>query len=229
MEIGFTATAAEVITAYTNGVGFDAVVRGAWSNLSGARVLLTDNTYNEDWSTQYIAVRSLFGNSNQVNPLYWFPNPVYLGGQATLKGNWLNQAVESAGAACFYSEIVGGSYYAGDRQIEVNTAHPFRLQCDLSQPTTTTDPIAFDVLIWGATTNIETSAVRGRITNESTNYSWSAQNIPWHAMAGVGGQVQPVMRYHRPYLLPANVKLRTQTDTPIAGSYIAFDCEKIIS
>jgi hypothetical protein len=82
-------------------------------------------------------------------------------------------------------------------------------------------------LIWGATTNAAV-AIIGRIFNETTNFAWSSQQIPLRAMAGVDGQVQPISRFHRPYLLPANVKLRCEINTAVNGNYIAFYAERIL-
>jgi len=116
----------------------------------------------------------------------------------------------------------------GDSSIRVNRSIMFYLFLDLSKTTDTTLAINNDCLIWGATTNIETSAIVGRLTNETTNYSWSSQSIPIQAMAGQDGQPQPILRYAHPYLLPANVSLRSNLDAAAAtGSYIAFECERI--
>jgi hypothetical protein len=144
---------------------------------------------------------------------------------------WQNQGTEAAGTACFYTEKAGkdpGSDVPYDGQIKVTRSMMFWMLIDLGKVTGTTDPINNDCLIWGATTNAAV-AITGRITNETTNYSWSSQTIPLRAMAGVDGQVQPIMRYNRPYLLPNNVQMRVDINTAVTGNYIAFLTERVLA
>ena len=228
MAIPFTSVASELISAYTEPEGFDSVVRGAWTDATQARVRTIESRSEREWSSVFIPVRAQFGNSNEVAPLFYWGTPVLLEARDQLRGDWVNSNSEPARTACFYAEIVGNDRHVGDQQIHVRRSQSFWLMFDLSSTTATTSPVNSDCLIWGAVTNAETSAITGRIFNESTNYAWSSQAIPLHAMAGVDGQVQPVMRYHRPYLVPANVKMRAEINTAVTGQYLAFLCERIL-
>ncbi len=222
MSVGFTSVANETPTAATEPEGFDSIVRASWSDLINARVKLTESRTDRNWSTPQIPIRAIAGNSNQVQPLVPLPDPVYLESRGQIRGDWLNSGAEPAGRVCFYSELAGM-----DGQLKVEEARGFWLLCNLSAVNSTTDPLNNDLLIWGATTNAALTII-GRVFNETTNFAWSSQQIPLRAMAGVDGQVQPIMRYHRPYLLPANVKLRVEINTAVTGGYIAFLCEQIL-
>lgn len=222
MNAGFTGVANETPTSFTEPEGFDSIVRASWTDLLIARVQFTESRTDRNWSTPKIPVRAICGSSLQAQPLVPLPDPVYLEARGQITGNWINSGAETSGRVCFYSELAGT-----DGQIRVNEARTFMLMCNLNATSSTTDPINNDLLIWGATTNAAL-AIIGRIFNETTNYAWSSQQIPLRAMAGVDGQVQPIMRYHRPYLLPANVKLRAEINTAVAGNYIAFLCEQIL-
>src|SRR5262245_52421798 len=229
MAVGFNSVASELVTSATEPEGFDTLVRAGWTDLTRARVRITESESDRAWSSAQIPVRSIIGNSTEVQPLLHFPQPILLSARAGLKGDWINSGTEPSGTACFYSEKVGldpnGHAYDGD--LRITRSYGFWLLIDLGATTATTDPVNSDTLIWGATTNCS-NAITGRITNESSNYSWSSQNIPIRAMAGVDGQVQPVMRYHRPYLVPNNVKMRADINTAISGNYIAFLCERVL-
>ena len=227
MSVPFTSVLAELQSALTNGEGFDCIVRSAWSDLTTARVRFKETQTDREWSSPQIPVRAIVGNSTQVQPLVPLPQPVFLEARAQIQGAWINSGAEPAGRVCFYSEIVGNERHVGDGQILITKSQAFWLLCDLSQTQSVTAPVNSDLLIWGATTNCANS-ILGRITNETTNYSWSSQQIPIRAMAGVDGQVQPIMRYHRPYLLPANVQLRADINTAVTGNYIAFLAERAL-
>jgi hypothetical protein len=235
MSVGFNSVVGENVTAFTEPEGFDAICRGAWTDLQGARILLSQTDSDWQFSSTPISLRSIFGNSNEVLPLKWWGSPVYLNARSTLKGDWINTAAEAAGTVCIYSEktpmldMRGTELSPGDKQIIVSNSQMYQLRLDLSKTESTTDPVNNDLLIWGASTNIETSATIGRIFNETTNYAWSSQQIPIRAMAGVDGQVQPIMRYHKPYLLPANVKLRGEINAAVPGGYMQFICERLLS
>lgn len=229
MGVGFTGVAAELVTSATEPEGFDCLVSGAWSDETMARVRITETESDRTWSTPQIPVRSIMGNSTEVNPLLHIAPPILLEARNTLKGDWINSAAEPAGTACFHTKKVGldpnGNPYDG--AIRISRSQGFWLLLDLSKTTSSTDPVNSDVLIYGASTNCG-NAIEGRITNESSNYSWSSLNIPLRSMAGVDGQVQPIMRFHYPYLLPNNVKLRADINTAVAGNYIALLCERIL-
>lgn len=228
MSIPFTSVAGELQSALTNGEGFDCIVRSAWSDLTQARVRMKETQTDREWSSPQIPVRTFAGNSTQAQPLVPLPQPVFLEARAQLQGAWINSGTEPAGRVDFYAEIIGNERHVGDGQILVTKSQAFFLQCDLSTTTSVTQPANSDVLIWGAVTNCG-NAIIGRITNETTNFSWSSQQIPLRAMAGVDGQVQPRMLYHRPYLLPANVQLRADINTAISGNYITFLAERILA
>jgi len=229
MVVGFNGVQSELVTSATEPEGFDCLVSGAWTDEINARVRVTESESDRAWSTPQIPVRSIMGNSTEVQPLLHIAPPILLEARNTLKGDWINAAAEPAGTACFHTRKVGldpnGNPYDG--AIRVTRSQAFWLLCDLSATTSSTDPVNSDVLIWGASTNCA-NAIQGRITNESSNFSWSSLNIPIRAMAGVDGQVQPIMRYHNPYLLPNNVKLRADINTANTGQYIAFLCERIL-
>lgn len=227
MNVPFTSVASELQSGLTQGEGFDCLVRAAWTDLTGARVRFKETQTDREWSSPQIPIRSIAGNSTEVTPLLPLPQPVFLEARAQIQGAWINSATEAAGRVCFYAEIVENERHVGDGKILITKSQAFWLLCDLSQVTSVTAPVNSDVLIWGATTNAA-NVILGRITNETTNYSWSSQQIPMRAMAGVDGQVQPIMRYHRPYLLPANVQLRADVNTAVTGNYIAFLCERAL-
>lgn len=227
-SVPFTGVSGELQSALTNPEGFDCVVRAAWSDLTLARVRFKESETDREWSSPQIPIRSIAGNSTQVQPLTPLPQPVLLQARGTIQGNWINSGAEGAGRICFYSEIIGNERHVGDGVIEVTKSQGFWLQCDLSQVTGITAPVNSDVLIWGASTNCANSII-GRIFNETTNYAWSSQQIPMRAMAGVDGQVQPIVRYHRPYLLQANVQLRAEVSAAVTGNYINFLAERILA
>lgn len=228
MSISFTSVANELQSALTNGEGFDCIVRAVWTDLTQARVRFKETQTDREWSSPQIPIRAIAGTSMEAQPLMPLPQPVFLEARAQIQGAWINSGTEPAGRVDFYAEIVGNERHAGDGQMLVTKSQAFWLLCDLSQVTSVTAPVNSDTLIWGATTNVS-NAILGRITNETTNFSWSSQQIPIRAMAGVDGQVQPVVRYHRPYLLPANVQMRADINTAITGNYIAFLCERILA
>jgi hypothetical protein len=223
MTVGFTSTANEITTGFTEPEGFDSIVRASWSDLRNARVRFVETETDRSWSVPQIPIRSISGASDQAQPLVPLPDPVYLEARAQIRGDWLNSGTEAAGRVCFYSELAGM-----DGQLKVKHAQGFWLMCNLGAAVSTTDPSNDDILIWGATTNVPVTII-GRVFNETTNFAWSSQQIPLRAMAGVDGQVQPIMRWHRPYLLPANVKLRAEINTATTGGYLAFWCEKILA
>lgn len=227
-SVTFNGVAGELTTALTHPEGFDCVVRGAWSDLTQARVQLLSGESDRNWSAPQIPIRAIAGNSQQAQPLVWLAQPILLQARATIQGNWLNSGAELSGRLCFYTEILGDDRRTGDGLIRVTESYAFWLLCDLSKVSSTTAAVNSDMLIWGATTNAA-DAIIGRVTDETTNYSWSSEQIPIRAMAGVDGQVQPVMRYRQPYLLPANVQLRVDVNTAVAGNYMAFLCERILS
>jgi hypothetical protein len=230
MSVAFTGVAAELASAFTEPEGFDTIVRAAWSDLTSARVRVNESESDRWWSSVQIPVRSIAGNSTEVQPLLPLPQPVYLEARGVLQGDWINSGAENAGRVCFYTEKTGNdpSGRPYDQHIEVSNSYGFWLLLDLGQTTSTTDPVNSDVLIWGASTNVETSAIIGRIFNETTNYAWSSQQIPILAMAGQDGQPQPIMRFHRPYKLPNNVQLRAEINTAVTGNYMSLLCERIL-
>lgn len=229
MNVGFVGVAGEVVTSATEPEGFDCLVTAAWSDLTQARVQITEGESDRQWSSLQIPVRSIAGNSNQVKPLLPLVQPVLLEAKATIKGDWINSGTEPAGRACFYTKKVGldPSGHPYDGAIKVTRSMFFDLLLDLSQTRSTTDPVNSDTLIWGASTNVA-DAIVGRITNQSSNYSWSSLDIPIRAMAGVDGQVEPIMYYHHPYLLPNNVKLQADTSVAVPGGFVCLRCERIL-
>lgn len=227
MTVPFTSVAAELISAYTNAEGFDCIVRGGWTDSTDSGVTMIESRSKREWSSVFVPVRTIFGNSNEVAPMLYWGTPVLLENQDQLRGDFVNSNSEPARTACFYAEIIGNDRHMGDGLIAVKRSQSFWLNLDLSKTTATTSPTNTDVLIWGAITNAPVTTI-GQIFNESTNFAWSSQQIPIRAMAGVAGQVQKIMRYRRPYLLPANVKMRASINTAVAGQYMTFICEKIL-
>ncbi len=223
MTVPFTSVVNETPTAFTEPEGFDSIIRASWTDLRFARVRFTESRTDRAWSVPLVRIRSIAGASDQVQPLVSLPDPVYLEQRGQIKGEWLNTGAEAAGRVCWYSELAGM-----DGQVAIKAAMGYWLECDLSAVNSTTNAINEDLLIWGATTNVPVT-ILGRIFNETTNFAWSAQQIPIRAMAGVDGQVQPIMRFHKPYLLPANVKLRVETNTAVPGGYIDFWTERILA
>jgi len=227
MAIPFTSVASELVSAYTQPEGFDCIVRGGWTDSQSSRVRVIESRSEREWSSVFVPVRTTLGNSNEVAPLFYWGTPVLLEARDQLRGDWVNANSEPAKTACFYAEIVGNERHTGDGQIRVSRSQSFWLNFDLSATTATTAPVNSDILIWGAVTNAPVTTI-GKISNESTNFAWSSQQIPLRAMAGVDGQPQQVMRYHRPYLVPANVKMRCEINTAVVGQYLTFICERIL-
>lgn len=237
MSVGFSTpgVVGESTTGYTKQVNFDALIRAAWSDLAGAGVRLSQTDSDWAYSVPQVSIRSAFGNSNEVLPYLWWQRPLFLDAQTSIKGDWINTAAESAGNAVFYSEKLamydqqGNEIAPGDKQIIVSESQPYWLKLDLSTTNPVSDQAHNDLLIWAASTNIETSAITIRVFNEATNYAWMSQPVPVRGIAGIDGQVQPIFRFHQPYLLPANVRLRAETNTAVPGGYLNFICERILS
>lgn len=229
MSVPFTPVASEVLTAFTESEGFDCLVKGAWTDLTGARVRMVEDQTDRAWSSAQVPIRGIAGASNQVSPLVPLPQPVFLESRAQLRGDWINTINEVAGRVCFYTEKQRDprNPQGGDGRVRVTRSMFFNLFIDLGQTSGSTDPVNSDCLIWGASTNCANSII-GRIFNETTNYAWSSVQIPIRAMAGEAGQVQPIMRYPKPYLLPNNVKLRAEINTAVTGNYIQFLVERIL-
>lgn len=229
MNVGFTGVLGENATSATEPEGFDCLVTSAWSDLTQARVRITEGESDRQWSSIPIPVRSVAGNSNEVRPLLPLVQPVLLEAKATLKGDWVNTGTEPAGRACFLTKKVGldpsGHPYQG--AIKVTRSMFFDLLLDLSQIRSTTDPVNSDVLVWGGSTNVADSVI-GRITNQSSNYSWSSLDIPMRAMFGVDGQVEPITYFPYPYLIPNNVKMQADTSVAVPGGFICLRCERIL-
>lgn len=229
MGVNFASVTGENATSATEPEGFDCLVTSAWSDLTQARVRITEGESDRQWSSIPIPIRSIAGNSNEVRPLLPLVQPVLLEAKATLKGDWVNTGTEPAGRANFYTKKVGldpsGHPYEG--AIRVTRSMFFDLLLDLSQVRSTTDPVNSDILIWGASTNVPNSII-GRITNQSSNYSWSSLDIPIRSMCGVDGMPEPIMYYPYPYLLGNNIKLEADTSAAVSGGYICFRAERIL-
>lgn len=233
MAVSFTGVAGEPFTGFTKDQGFDCLIKGAWSDLSLAKAQVKPTETDINWSTSQIPLRAWLGNSNQVNPIvYWYP-PWILQARAVIQANFTNTFAEPAGTVCFYSEKqemrdqAGHVISIGDTPYTVTKSQTYWLFMDLSKTPAVTDSVNNDVLIKGATCNVENSAVIGRIFNETTNEAWSSEQIPLRAMAGVDGQVQPILRYGNPYLLPRSVRLRAEISATATNQYIAFLCERV--
>lgn len=226
----------EQIPAYSKDVGFDSLILGAWTDLTAAQVQLLSASSGWEYSSELIPCRAMFGNSTEVNPILWWEDPVFLSAHSTFKTNWKNVGGESGTFnAIFYAKKVdmfdhaGNLIGVGDQDVHVKLTQPFRLFMDLSVPKPATLPINQDILIYGATCNLETSTFLIRVINESNSWAWSADQIPIRAIAGVDGAVQPILRYDRPYFLPANVRLRADTSAQVTGAYITFLCRRILA
>src|SRR5215467_401922 len=72
MPVAFTAVANQAIPAYTESEGFDAIVRGGWTDLAHALITMSETETNAQYSSVQIPVRTLFGNSTEVNPIVWW-------------------------------------------------------------------------------------------------------------------------------------------------------------
>jgi len=236
MAVPFNSVANEVQTAATEAEGFDMLVKAGWTDLTQAAARIYEGESDRHWAftADFIPVRAMLGNSSEVHPLMPFPQPTLLQSRAQIYGDWNNVGAEPAGTATFHGIKVGedanGNPYDG--RIMVTESMSFWLKLDLGtaggQPSTA--QINNDVLIWGATTNIETSTqTLIQIFDDTSGYPWSNGQIAVQSFAGVDGQPQPLMRYTAPYLVPNNVKIRGNVSTPITGGYIAFYCEKILA
>jgi len=226
----------EQTPAFSKDVGFDGLIMGAWTDLTAATLQLQASSSGWQYSNEFIPVRSMFGNSTQVNPVLWWEDPVLLTAHSTLKASWKNNGGESGTFnAVFYAkktdqyDHAGNLITPGDQDITVKLTQPFRLFMDLSVPKPVTSIIDNDILIYGATCNLETSTFLIRVINESNSWAWSSDQIPIRSIAGVDGSVQPILRFDRPYLLPANVRLRADTSAQVTGAYIAFTCRRILA
>lgn len=227
MDVNFAAPAVanELRTAYSDPEGFSVIVRGAWSNLATARVRFIEDGSRRECSVEQNPILGQAGNSDKTLPIYWWEQPVVLPAQALLRGDFINTGSETGGRVNFMGEIIGR-----DRDIRVSRSYWFRLLVDLGNASLIgrTTQLDSDVLIWGASTNAAVT-ILGRIIDNATNYAWMSEQIPVRAFAGLSTAVQPVIRYHRPYLLRALSQLRVEFSSAVTGNYIEFICERLIS
>jgi hypothetical protein len=230
MSVGFNSIANEQTTAMTQAVGFDVIVRAAWTNLQLARVRFKELETQTEWSKNQVAVRGIIGGSNEVQPIRPLMAPIYLSSQNQIQGDWQNVGAEAAGSCVFFctQEPDPRRGVMGDGQITVRKSRGYRLDIDLGATglVSKTDPIHEDLLIWGAVTNCD-DTITGQVFNDSSGFPWNITAVPFRALAGVDGQVDPTGIYPRPYYLPGNTQLRAQFNTAVTGNYLQFICERI--
>jgi len=196
------------------------LVRGVWTDLVEARIRLVQSDSDLNYSIVPVPILSLAGRRDKVQPIRWLRHAIPLRALSTLRADFINDGAEPAGMVVFIGERIGR-----EREIPVNCSTEFRLLMDLVAPVT--QPVDFDLLIWGAYTDASSGALI-RVFNESDNYAWSSELLPVEAYAGRRDEVQPVVYYPRPYLLPRRVKLRADV-SPGASGNLVFVCERILS
>ena len=231
MAVPFTSAASEQIQAATTPQGFPLNVRGAWSDLVSPRIRITGGCADIPWSVDAIPLRSIAGNTNLVNPIYFYRKPYTLDRQVTLRGDLINDASEAAGNIVFLCERPDL-----EKQIQVSDRRIYWLMINLGLTggaTATGEieslPMDKPVLIYGASSSSTGALIR--ISDTSLNTSWSSGKLPVGAFAGIqaSGNPQPVIRYPKPYFLPAQATIRVEWTNAGAesGKYLIFACERL--
>lgn len=231
MPVAFTGSAGENANAGTFIEQFPMAVRGAWSNLTDARVRLTEASSGSLVSSEQVPILGLAGNSDLVFPLYYWKKPLLLPPNAQLRGDFINDGGEEAGNLVFFVERPDLEI-----RVPVRETKEFRLLLNLgleSADTTTvlnaqTQQVDYDLLVYGALSTSTGCEIRFLDTRQNIN--WSAQKLPIGAFAGIVGNPQPIMRYDTPYYLPRNTAIRAEYVNTGAetGKFVEFICERIL-
>ena len=232
MDVEFTSTSGEQKQGGTNVENFPNLIRGAWSDLSAARVRFRDSSSGLPLSTVPAPLLTLAGNSDKVHPMLYWRRPLYLPAQSSLLGDFTNDGAEPAGQVVFLCERPGAEI-----EVPVFETRQYVAVIDLALSggaTGTgvkfTTQIDFDLLIYGAYSTSAGALIRLQDTQRRNN--WSATQLPVGAFCGVndGSNVQPIMYYPRPYLLRRNSTLMAEWTNAgnETGKYLAFVCERIL-
>lgn len=231
MDVPFTGTAGQNISAGTFLEQFPMEVRGAWTNLTSARVLFTEQKSGEKVSPEPVPILSLVGASDKTHPMYYWHEPLLLPANAQLRGSFINDGGEQSGRVVFFCS-------RPDLLINVPVilSKEYRVVLDLgldSADTTTlmnaqTQQVDYDLLIYGASSTV--SGVDIQFLDTRQNIQWSAERLPIGAFAGIQSEVSPVMRYAKPYYLPRNSTIKANFVNSGAESdgFVTFVCQRIV-
>lgn len=231
MDVGFTGSTGQNISAGTFLEQFPMEVRGAWSNLTSARVLFTEQKSGEKLSPEAVPILSLVGASSKTHPMYYWKEPLLLPPNAQLRGMFINDGGEQAGQVVFFCS-------RPDLMINVPViaTKEYRIVLDLgldSDDTTTvltaqTQQVDYDLLIYGASSTV--SGIDIQFLDTRQNIQWSSERLPVGAFAGIQTQVSPIMRYAKPYYLPRNSTIKATFVNAGAedNGFVTFYCERIL-
>ena len=230
MAVPFTSTAGEQKQASTDPKQFPLYVMGAWTNLAEPRAQFVGSASGVPLSTQQVLLASLAGKSDKNELVHFWRKPYLLRGQTSLVGNFTNDGGEAAGQVVFHCE-------RPDRLLNVpvlrSQEYVLHLALGLngSASQTGSEPtqsIEYDLLIYGAVSNVEEVTVR--FVDSSNNNAWSTEQLPIGAFAGLTGESQQIMYYRTPYYLPAQSTLIAEFSN-VGGEndgFIEFLCERIL-
>jgi len=231
MDVPFTGVAGQNTSAGTFLEQFPMEVRGAWTDLTSARVLFTEQKSGEKVSPEAVPLLNLAGASDKVHPMYYWHNPLLLPANAQLRGAFTNDGAEQAGKVVFFCS-------RPDLKIDVPVVQTkeYRIVLDLgldSGDTTTiqtaqSQQVDYDLLIYGASSTV--SGVDIQFLDTRQNIQWSAEKLPIGAFAGIDTEVQPIMRYAKPYYLPRNSTIKASYVNSGAedNGFVTFVCQRIL-
>lgn len=228
MTVGFTTppVANEVIAGYTKEQDFDLILRAAWSDLTGATVQFKSLGPDLPWSYPLrVPIQTWTGATAKAVPMRYWRRPNLVRSLEIVQGDFQNVGSEEPGDVIFFGEVFGA-----DLPYTVRQSQAFALFCDLGgtvQPTT--NAIPYDFLVQGAITNVDDTSITAKVVDDRNGWPWSNEQIPLTAMAGLDTSTQPIIWYHKPYLLRANNKLRVDINTQVDGNFITFIGEKVLA
>lgn len=231
MSVPFTGTAGQNTSAGTFLEQFPMEVRGAWTDLASARVLFTEQKSGEKLSPEAVPILSLVGASDKTHPMYYWHEPLLLPANAQLRGTFINDGGEEAGTVVFFCS-------RPDLKIDVPViaTKEYRVVLDLgldSDDTTTiqtaqTQQVDYDLIIRGASSTVD--GVEIQFLDTRQNIQWSSERLPIGAFAGIDTEVNPIMRYAKPYYLPRNSTIKANYVNTGAedNGFVTFICERIL-
>lgn len=120
----------------------------------------------------------------------------------------------------YFSDFVKSILKNYRSYVELDLSAPIGFSGAASQRLTIYTPqIDSDALLFGAAVDFNNALVLIRVMDVSSGYQWSPQNdTPIGAIAGLGGQVMPVLDLTCPFFLSRNSKLQMDWTNSAAAS-----------